>query len=97
MSQQKPYERIKELNRVQNEVRQMQDNLRKLQSELRQLEWKLLGGRSMYDPAEAHKLCIVTSECLELLADDINDLPRNVEELREQQGIESDEGGHEHR
>lgn len=70
-----PFRRIQEVDRVQDDVREMQENLRELQSELRQLEWGLLGGRSMYDPAHAHKLCVVTSECLEYLAEDVNDLP----------------------
>jgi predicted nuclease with TOPRIM domain len=76
-----PFRRIQEVSDVRNDVRQMQENLRELQAELRQLEWGLLGGRSMYDPAKAHKLCIVTSENMEYLAEEIDGLPRTVDEV----------------
>ena len=77
-----PFRRLQDVSEVRNEIREQQENLRELQGELRQLEWGLLGGRSMFDPAKAHRICVATGENLEHLAEDIDDLPRSVEEAR---------------
>jgi hypothetical protein len=77
-----PFRRLQDVSEVRREIREQQKHLRELQGELRQLEWGLLGGRSMFDPAKARKLCVVTGENLEHLAGEIDDLPRSVEEAR---------------
>ena len=87
-----PFRRLQEVSDVRTEIREQQEHLRKLQKELRQLEWGLLGGRSMFDPAKAHKICVVTGENLEHLAEDIDDLPRSVDEARPASTAEN--GGH---
>lgn len=74
-----PYERIRDVRDVRNDVSEMQDNLEQLQDILRELEWGRLGGMAIFDRAEAHKLCVVTAENLEHIAEEIDDLPTEAD------------------